>query len=77
MGSPSSGLRTATRDTSGRRIDYVFGTDAVTERIAGALIYDARDEEEITMTLAGAAPDREATEVASDHFPVVVDVSVP
>ncbi len=64
----------ATRDASGRRIDYIFVTQAVHGRAWAGEVYDARDDALATLEYAGDAPDPEVTAIASDHFPVVADV---
>ena len=67
--------RDATRDISQRRLDYLFvspGLQADTDIMAE--VYDARDDANSALTWSGKAPYREATQDASDHFPVVADL---
>ncbi len=64
--------RTGTRDSSGRRLDYLFlGGDA---EVLGAEVYDARDDGSGGLPKAGDPPPRDVTERAADHFPVFVDL---
>jgi endonuclease/exonuclease/phosphatase family metal-dependent hydrolase len=66
--------RDATRDSSDRAIDHVYvDVDVI---VHGAEVYDARDEALNGLVMAGDPPEREATELASDHFPVLVDLTV-
>lgn len=70
--------RDATRDVSQRRLDYLFvspGLQADTSMTAE--VYDARDDASSTLVLSGDPPYREATQDASDHFPVVADLVFP
>ena len=68
--------RTATRDSSGRQIDYFSVSGAVADRILGAEVYDARDEHlDGGLPKPGPAPTRESTYEASDHFPLILDLS--
>lgn len=64
----------ATRDASGRRIDYILVSSEVHAREWAGEVYDARDDALSTFDYAGDAPAANATNVASDHFPVVADV---
>lgn len=65
----------ATRNVSGRRIDYVLVGSDLVDRVVGAEIYDARDDGTgLGLPKAGVAPERTASEVASDHLPVFVDL---
>jgi hypothetical protein len=69
--------RLATRDSSGRRIDYFTATPALAALIIGTEIYDARDESlDGGLPKTGPQPAREATYDASDHFPIVLDVDL-
>jgi exonuclease III len=63
--------RDATRDDSGRRLDYCFvqGATAVGE------VYDSRDDDGSGLPKVGSPPARETSAAASDHFPVVVDLT--
>jgi endonuclease/exonuclease/phosphatase family metal-dependent hydrolase len=66
--------REATREASGRRIDYLVVSGAV---VAGAPItevYDARDDADSALQLAADPPAREATVEASDHLPLVLEL---
>lgn len=65
--------RTDTRDASGRRIDWIHGNDAVAATLVGGVVYDARDDDRVSLSLAGNPPARESTALASDHFPVLVE----
>jgi len=70
--------RDATRDLSQRRLDYLFvspGLQADTDIVAE--VYDARDDASSVLIWSGEAPYREATQDASDHFPVVADLQFP
>jgi endonuclease/exonuclease/phosphatase family metal-dependent hydrolase len=62
--------RTATRDESDRRLDYVFAHPSVD---ASGEVYDARDDDGSGLPKSGSPPARESTATAADHFPVVVD----
>ncbi len=65
--------RVESRD-SGRLIDYVFVDPALT--VLAAEIYDSTDEGQPGgMDKAGQAPARETSRAASDHFPVLVDLT--
>ena len=67
--------RDATRDVSGRRLDYLWVSPAIASRCAiQAEVYDARDDASSALTFAGSPPAREATAQASDHFPVIADI---
>lgn len=63
--------RDATRDDSGRRLDYCFvqGATAVGE------VYDSRDDDGSGLPKVGSPPARETSAAASDHFPVIVDLT--
>ncbi|MEM6930562.1 MAG: hypothetical protein AAF602_26735, partial [Myxococcota bacterium] len=64
--------REASRD-SGRLIDYVLVGDGL--RAVASEIYDSRDESFVDgVTKAGEPLARTASRLASDHFPVVVDL---
>lgn len=65
----------ATRNVSGRRIDYVMVGANLVDKVVGAEIYDARDDGTgAGLPKAGVAPERTASETASDHLPVFVDL---
>lgn len=64
----------ATRDVSGRIIDHLYADPSLT--VLGAEVYDARDDALPGLVLSGTAPDVGATEAASDHFPVFVDLQL-
>lgn len=66
----------ATRDASGRRIDYILVTSALYERGWSGEVYDARDDILSKFEYSGEAPPPDATELASDHFPVVADIAI-
>lgn len=66
--------RPATRDSSGRRIDYVAVDPDLVERVLGTLVYDSRDDDQVSLNLEGNRPDRAVSAEASDHFPVVVEL---
>ncbi len=65
----------ATRNASGRRIDYVLVGAALADRVVGAEIYDSRDDGPgAGLPKAGDPPPRRASEDASDHLPVFIDL---
>lgn len=64
----------ATRDASGRRIDYIFVTPSIHARAWAGEVYDARDDALSSLDYAGDAPSPDSTAIASDHFPVVADI---
>ncbi|MCB9684583.1 MAG: endonuclease/exonuclease/phosphatase family protein [Alphaproteobacteria bacterium] len=66
--------RDTTRDSSGRRLDYLFVSSRA--RVAGSEVYDSRDDGSGGLPKAGSAPARDATARASDHFPVFIDVGL-
>jgi len=67
--------RDATRDVSGRRLDYLWVSPSIASRCATqAEVYDARDDASSSLPFAGDAPSREATAQASDHFPIIADI---
>jgi endonuclease/exonuclease/phosphatase family metal-dependent hydrolase len=66
--------RDATREESGRRLDYIYASQAVLDAYPVAEIYDPRDEVG-GLEKVGDVPAREAAETASDHLPVVVEFS--
>ena len=68
--------REATRDASGRRIDYILVNDAAAASSPVTEVYDSRDEGSDGLPKAGEAPAREASEQAADHFPVIVELTV-
>ncbi|MEO0600891.1 MAG: endonuclease/exonuclease/phosphatase family protein [Myxococcota bacterium] len=64
--------RSASRD-SGRLIDYVLVGDGL--RASASEIFDSRDESfDDGITKAGEPLERPVSRLASDHFPVVVDL---
>jgi endonuclease/exonuclease/phosphatase family metal-dependent hydrolase len=63
--------RIGTREPSERRIDYLFANSAV--RAPLTLVYDSRDDDGSTLAQGEGPPDREASRVASDHFPVLCE----
>jgi endonuclease/exonuclease/phosphatase family metal-dependent hydrolase len=68
--------RTGTRWVSERRIDYVFIDDGAT--VLASEVYDSRDEHVGDgIDKGGEAPERSTSEAASDHLPVVVDLTIP
>lgn len=72
---------TATRPTSGRRIDYVFASEAVRSARLRAETYDCRDEAtpDLPEGLATGAPvpgDNDCNH-AADHLPLLVRFEVP
>lgn len=68
--------RVSTRPSSDRRIDWVLVSSDLIGDAAGE-VYDSSDEGRGGLEKAGEAPDRYASETASDHLPVVVDLVVP
>jgi exonuclease III len=68
----------ATRPSSGRHIDYIFMSPLLIAQSPKAEIYDSTDE-----TLAGGLPKNGAalasntSGIASDHFPVFMDLKLP
>jgi len=66
--------RDATREESGRRLDYIYASPAVHDAYPVAEIYDPRDEVG-GLDKVGEVPAREAAETASDHLPVVIEFS--
>ena len=66
--------RDATRDSSGRRLDYFLVSSRA--RVAGAQVYDARDDDGSGLPMSGSPPARDTTVRASDHFPVFMDVGL-
>lgn len=67
----------ATRNVSGRRIDYVMIGSGLAGKVVGAEIYDARDDgPNAGLPKAGEPPLRSASETAADHLPVFVDLSL-
>jgi endonuclease/exonuclease/phosphatase family metal-dependent hydrolase len=70
--------RDATRDVSQRRLDYLFvSPELQADTHIVAEVYDARDDANSAFIWSGEAPYREATQDASDHFPVVADFLFP
>ena len=70
--------RLETRDVSGRRIDYILADAQTRDWVDAAEVYDTRDEHlSGGVPKTGNAPDREASATASDHFPVLVDLTRP
>ena len=70
--------RDATRDVSQRRLDYLWVSPGLqADTTMTAEVYDARDDANSSLTFSGEAPYREATQDASDHFPVVADLVFP
>lgn len=67
--------RDATRDPSGRRLDYVWLEPGLAAG-ARAEVYDSRDEVG-GLPKAGTAPPRETSLNASDHLPVIVELDLP
>ncbi len=65
--------RDATRDSSGRRLDYVFTTPMGTIR---SDVYDSRDDDGSGIADGDTVPGRDASRDASDHFPVVVEITL-
>lgn len=66
--------REATRWESGRRLDYILlSSDLASGDWAGE-VYDSTDEGQGGLDKSGDAPDRGASEEASDHLPVFVDL---
>lgn len=67
----------ATRNESGRRIDYILvGADLVS-RVRGSEIYDARDDGAgVGLEKAGDPPLRNVSERAADHLPVFIDLAI-
>lgn len=69
--------RTDTRPQSGRRIDWVLASEDLAGAVRGE-VYDSTDEGQGSgLPKPGAVPSRAASEQASDHLPVFVDVDVP
>ena len=69
--------RADTRPVSGRRIDWVLHSPALDGALVSE-IYDSTDEGQASgIPKAGEAPDRAVSGLASDHLPIVVDVSLP
>jgi len=66
--------RDATREESGRRLDYIYATQEVHDSYIVSEIYDPKDEEG-GLDKAGDVPDRDAATTASDHLPVVIEFS--
>lgn len=66
----------ATRDVSGRRIDYILVSGPIYQRAWVGEVYDAEDDLLSDFEYMGSAPSAEATEIASDHFPLVADIAV-
>ena len=68
----------ATRPSSGRRLDYLLVSDALDAQGVDAEVYDSEDEGLAgTLVLAGSPLAASASLDASDHFPVVIDLTVP
>ena len=68
----------ATRPSSGRRLDYLLVSEALDGPGVAAEVYDSEDEGLAgTLTLAGSPLAASASLAASDHFPVLVDLTVP
>ena len=68
--------RAATRPSSDRRLDYIFGSEPVMASIVAAEVYDSRDEQLSQLSKSGETPMRDASDSASDHLPVVVDFTM-
>lgn len=69
--------RAQTRPISGRRIDWVFVSADLVERAQGE-IYDSTDEGKGPgLPKFGEPPERGASQAASDHLPIVVDLQLP
>ena len=68
--------RDATRPTSDRRLDYVFASDLVISAGFVAEVYDSKDEHLSDFPKVGEAPERGASDLASDHLPVVLEFTV-
>lgn len=65
--------RSATRPSSDRRLDYIFGSAPVTANVLDTEVYDSRDEQLSDLPKTGDAPARDVSDESSDHLPVVVD----
>lgn len=64
--------RVETRD-SGRWIDHVLPDESI--QVVGVEIYDSRDEARSRLAMAGAPLARHLVRAASDHLPVLADVT--
>jgi len=65
----------STRPASGRRLDYLWRSDAVT--VLGAEVYDSRDEGSGGLPKYGDPPAYSASSAASDHLLVFADIAMP
>ncbi|MFT4622477.1 MAG: endonuclease/exonuclease/phosphatase family metal-dependent hydrolase [Myxococcota bacterium] len=65
--------RYATRDSSDRRIDYALVSGGIEVR---GEVYDSRDDDGSGIADGDTLPERDATSVASDHFPVLVELTL-
>ncbi len=65
--------RTATRDSSDRRIDYALVTTGVAVR---GEVYDSRDDDGSGIAQGSPLPDRDASSLASDHFAILVELTL-
>lgn len=66
--------RPDTRPVSGRRIDWVLASDGVS---VASEIYDSTDEGNGGLEKAGEAAERSASQQASDHLPIFIDITLP
>ncbi len=64
----------STRPASGRRLDYLWRSDAVT--IVGTEVYDSRDEGAGGLPKAGAVLPSTTSATASDHLVVFADIEI-
>jgi endonuclease/exonuclease/phosphatase family metal-dependent hydrolase len=66
----------ATRPASGRRLDYLWVSDAI--EVVGSEVYDSVDDTLIGGGLpkCGAVPPQSTSGTASDHLPVFMDIEV-
>jgi endonuclease/exonuclease/phosphatase family metal-dependent hydrolase len=68
--------RTATRPVSERRIDWAIASEHLVDLVKHE-VYNTLNEGMGGLRKPGPAPERDASERASDHLPIVVDVSFP
>ena len=66
----------ATRPISGRRIDYFLGNDVTRHAVVHAEVYDSADDALAGIAKGGTAPASDATTAASDHLPMVADITL-
>lgn len=66
----------ATRPTSGRRLDYVFASRAVRDARLETEVYDCRDEAIEGLAVGTPVPGSNDCNHASDHLPVIVRFEV-